>query len=251
MMNMVLDKQQRLSELIEHHHKLYADPIVEDRLRVIVEESPCSSLSKNELIRIFRASKAVVFDTHVAVVAGHHTETYVGFESIAGDPRLISIISCDMGQWILGLGQHHRIDGILVPASSARSLAEGIATVIHQRMPVRVICAPYDTETGKIGTEVPEEAIRKGDNILVMNDVTARGNCVNKLGTVVNDHGGHVVGMMVFARRDSGQFPLIDDLMSRYPFYYGTKLMTPQWEVSACPNCRRGEEVFSWKDMPV
>lgn len=250
-MDMVLDKQQRLLELVEHHRKLYANSIVEDRLRVIVEDSPCSSLSKQEVVRIFRESKAVVFDTHVAVVSGHHTETYLGFEAIARYPHLISIISREMGQWVLGLGQHHRIDGLLVPASDARVLAEGIANVLNHRIPLRVICAPFDTETGKIGTDVSEDPIRKGENIVVMNDVTARGNCVNKLGTIVKDHGGHIVGMMVFARRDSGQFPLMDDLIGRYPFYYGTKLMMPQWEVSACPNCRRGEELFSWREMPV
>jgi orotate phosphoribosyltransferase len=156
-----------------------------------------------------------------------------------------------MGQWVLGLSQHHRIDGLLVPASDARLLAEGMETVIKSRMPVRVVYAPFDAETGKIGTEVSEDAIRKGENFVVINDVTTRGNCVNKLGTIVNDHGGHVAGMMVFARRDSGQFPFVDDLMSRYPFYYGTKLMMPQWEVQSCPNCQRGEEFFSWREMPV
>jgi orotate phosphoribosyltransferase len=251
MMDVVLDKQQRLSELVEHHQKLYANSSIEDRLRVIVEESPCSSLSQRDVVRIFKDSKAVVFDTHVAVVSGHHTATYLGFESIARFPHLISLISGDMGQWVLGLGQHYRIDGLLVPASDARLLAEGIATVLKSRMPVRVVYAPFDAGTGKIGTDVSEDAIRKGDTFVVVNDVTTRGNCVNKLGTIVNDRGGHVAGMMVFARRDSGQFPFIDDLMSRYPFYYGTKLAMPQWEVQACPNCQRGEEFFSWREMPV
>ena len=250
-MDMVLDKQQRLSELGEHHQQLYANSLVEERLQAIVGESPCSSLSNRDVVRIFRDSTSVVFDTHVAVVSGHHTATYLRFESIARFPHLISLISRDMGQWVLGLGQHHRIDGLLVPASHARFLAEGMATVIKGRMSVRVVYAPFDAETGKIGTEVSEDLIRKGDNFVVLNDVTTRGNCVNKLGTIVNEHGGHVAGMMVFARRDSGQFPFVDDLMSRYPFYYGTKLMMPQWEAQACPNCQRGEEVFSWREMPV
>jgi orotate phosphoribosyltransferase len=250
-MNMVLEKQQRISELVDHQRKLYATSTVEKRLQAIVRESPCSSLSKSEVIRLFRDSKAILFDTHVAVVSGHHTETYLGFESIARYPHLISIISRDMGQWLLGLSQHHRIDGLLVPASDARVLAEGMATVITHRMPVRVVQAPFDAETGKIGTDIPEDLIRKGNNFVVINDVTARGNCVNKLGTIVSDHGGQVVGMMVFARRDSGQFPLMDDLMSRYPFYYGTNVMMPQWENQDCPNCQRGEEFFSWKEMPV
>ena len=250
MMNMVLEKHKRLSELVDHQQMLYANSSIEGRLQAIVEESPCSSLSKGDVVRIFRESKAVVFDTHVAVVSGHHTATYLGFESIARDPRLLSIISRDMGQWVLGLSQHHRIDGFLVPASDARLLAEGITTIINPHMPVRVVYAPFNSETGKIGTEIPDDAIRQGNNFVVINDVTARGSCVNKLGTIVRDHGGQVVGMMVFARRDSGQFPLMDELMSQYPFYYATNLTMPQWDISECPNCQRGEEFFSWKEMP-
>jgi orotate phosphoribosyltransferase len=250
-MDMVLEKHKRISELADHRRKIYANASVEGRLHAIVQESPCSSLSKHDLVGIFRDSQAVLFDTHVVVVSGHHTATYLGFEAISRDPHLLSIISRDMGQWVLGLGQHHRIDGFLVPASDARLLAEGMATGINSRMPVRVVHAPFDAETGKIGTDISADAIRKGDNFVVINDVTARGNCVNKLGTIVKDHGGHVVGMMVFARRDSGQFPFMDDLMSQYPFYYGTKVKMPQYEIPDCPNCQRGEEFFSWREMPV
>lgn len=249
-MNLVLEKHKRISELVDYQRRLYADSTVEERLQAIVGESPSSSLSKNEVIRILRDSKAILFDTHVSVVSGHHTATFLGFESIARDADLLSIISRDMGQWVLGLSQHHRIDGLLVPASAAGLLAEGMATIISPHMPVRVVYAPFNPETGKIGVEIPEDSIRKGDNFVVINDVTARGSCVNKLGTIVNAHGGHVVGMMVFARRDSGQFPLMSDLMSRYPFYYGTNVTMPQWEIQDCPNCRRGEEFFSWKEMP-
>lgn len=249
-MNLVLEKHKRISELVDYQRSLYANSAVEERLHAIVRASPYSSLSKHEIIRIFRDSRAILFDTHVSMVSGHHTATYLGFEAIARDEDLLSLISQDMGQWVLGLSQHHRIDGLLVPASDARLLAEGMATSINPRMPVRVVYAPFNTETGKIGTEISEEAIQKGDNFVVINDVTARGSCVNKLGTIVSDHGGHVVGMMVFARRDSGQFPLIDDLMSRYPFYYGTNVIMPQWEIQDCPNCLRGEEFFSWTEMP-
>jgi orotate phosphoribosyltransferase len=251
MMNMVLEKHKRRSELVDYHRKIYAGSTIEKRLQEIVEESPCSALSKSQVVRLFHDSKAILFDTHVSMVSGHHTATYLGFESIARHPHMVSFISRDMGHWILGLSQHHRIDGLLVPASEARLLADGIATVIKDRLLVRVVYAPFNKESGKIGTEVSADAIRKGEKFVVMNDVTARGNCVNKLGNIVSEYGGQVVGMMVFARRDSGQFPLMDDLMSRYPFYYGTNVIMPQWEIADCPNCRRGEEFFSWKDMPV
>jgi len=250
-METILDRHNRLSELIDHQRRIYSDPIVEDKLAVVIEESPYSSLSKRDVVGIFHHSRAILFDTHVVVVSGHHTETYVQFEAIAQYPQLISSISDDMVQWVLGLSEHHRIDGLLVPASDARLLAEGMLRAFNNRLPMRIVEAPFNSETGKIGTDVPEQAIGKGENFVVLNDVTTRGNCVSKLGKIVTDHGAHVVGMMVFARRDSGQFPFVDELMSKYPFYYGATLHMPQWEESICPACKRRETVFSWRDMPV
>ena len=94
--------------------------------------------------------------------------------------------------------------------------------------------------------------IRPGERFLALNDVTTRGNCVSKLGKVMTDHGGVLAGMMVFARRDSGQFPLMDELTGRpYPFYYTADLDMPQWEPAHCPLCRAGQAALVWKDMPA
>jgi orotate phosphoribosyltransferase len=73
---------------------------------------------------------------------------------------------------------------------------------------------------------------------------------VSKLGKIVTDHGGVLAGMMVFARRDSGQFPLMDELTGTYPFYYTADLSMPQWDSSECPLCQAGKPLLSWRDMP-
>lgn len=80
--------------------------------------------------------------------------------------------------------------------------------------------------------------------------MTTRGNCVSKLGNVVTDHGGILAGMMVFARRDSGQFPLVQELVRQYPFYYAADLDMPQWEPDQCPLCKAKKPLLSWREMP-
>ncbi|HET8580793.1 MAG TPA: hypothetical protein VFL31_07325, partial [Nitrospiraceae bacterium] len=69
-------------------------------------------------------------------------------------------------------------------------------------------------------------------------------------GKVVTEHGGILAGMMVFARRDSGQFPLMDELTTKFPFYYTSDLNMPQWEPAACPLCKAKKPLLSWRDMP-
>lgn len=250
-MNRPLDSLKRRAALMDHHWKLYADSRVDEKIGAVIEESPYSSLSQREIHGIFRKSKSIYFDTHVEVVSGHHTETYLQFESIAQHPEFISLLSRDMAQWVWGLSQNLRIDGLLVPNSEASRLAFGMATFLNGRLPLRVILAPFNSETGRIGTDVPEKHIQEGQNFVVVNDVTTRGNCVSKLAKIVTDHGGKAVGMMVFARRDSGQFPYMDKLREQYPFYYGTALTMPQWEAADCPLCAKGEPLFSWRDVPL
>jgi orotate phosphoribosyltransferase len=138
---------------------------------------------------------------------------------------------------------------LLATASSAQQLAQGVADRL--RTPFRVTLTPYSCETGRIGTEIADGAVAPGDRFLALNDVTTRGNCVSKLGKVITDHGGRVIGMMVFARRDSGQFPLVEDLLAQYPFYCTSDLDMPQWEPAHCPLCRENKPLLSWKDMPA
>jgi orotate phosphoribosyltransferase len=117
-------------------------------------------------------------------------------------------------------------------------------------MRLRVTLTSYDCETGRIGTEVKTGVVRAGERFIALNDVTTRGNCVSKLGKTITDNGGVLAGMMVFARRDSGQFPLMGELTAKYPFYYTADLHMPQWEPKNCPLCKEHKPLVSWRDMP-
>jgi orotate phosphoribosyltransferase len=195
-------------------------------------------------------SRSVFFDTHVEVVSGHHTGIYLRFESIARFPGLVRLLAQDMAAWIKRTFRHEPIAGIVTTASAAEVLARGIAEYLQDTMPLRVAVTPYSYETGRIGTDISSGATKAGERFLALNDVTTRGNCVSKLGKVITDNGGRLAGMMVFARRDCGQFPLLNELIEHHPFYYATDLDMPQWEPANCPLCAMNKPLLSWKDMP-
>jgi len=155
-----------------------------------------------------------------------------------------------MSEWVLQTYRKDPVVGIVATASEAHVLVQELAGLLREHMPLRVVLTPFDQQTGKIGTQVATEAIHDGERFLVLNDVTTRGNCVSKLGKVVADHGGLQVGMMVFARRDSGQFPFMDELTATFPFYCTADLDMPQWEPAQCPLCRDGKPLLSWRDLP-
>ncbi len=248
-MNVMTDER-ALADLAHRHHELYDAPEIDIKLKAIIRDGSQTGLTDWDILRVFRMSRSVFFDTHVEVVSGHHTATYLRFESVASFPVLVKLLARDMAGWIKRTFEHDPITGIVATTSAAELLANGIANELDDTMRLRVALTPYSCETGRIGTDIKIGAIKPGERFLALNDVTTRGNCVSKLGKVVTDNGGLLAGMMVFARRDSGQFPLMNQLIAQHPFYYTTDLDMPQWEPAQCPMCRINKPLLSWRDMP-
>ena len=241
---------QTLAELVQRHRALYNGPAIDTKLGTIIRDGSHTKLTGWDILRVLRTSQSVFFDSHVEVVSGHHTATYLRFESIARFPELIGLLARDMAEWIRRAFQSEPITGIVATTSAAELLAEGIADQLHDTMRLRVTLTPYNCETGRIGTDITIGTIKPGERFVALNDVTTRGNCVSKLGKVITDNGGLLAGMMVFARRDSGQFPLMEELTTRYPFYSAADLDMPQWEPDQCPLCKNNQPLLSWRDMP-
>jgi orotate phosphoribosyltransferase len=219
-------------------------------LESIIRPGPESALTGTEISAVLQASRAVYVDTHVEVVSGHHTGTYLRFDSIAEQPELVDRLAQDMAQWISRRFQDAPVAGLLAPNSAAAQLARRTAALLEPRMRLRVALTSYDERTGRIGTDLCAGTVNKGERFIALNDVTTRGNCVSKLGTVITGADAALAGMMVFARRDSGQFPLVPELIARYPFFYTVDLAMPQWEPQDCPLCRAARPLISWRDLP-
>ena len=237
-------------ELVERQKALYEGPEIDTALDHLIRETPHPTLSSWDIQQLLHSSRAIYFDCHVEVVSGHHTGIYLRFESIARFPDLITRIASNMAEWIVETFGHAPPAGIITTSSDARLLAQRTSDLLAERMPLRVVLTPFNRQTGRIGTDIVQGTIGTGERFLALNDVTTRGMCVNKLGTVVTDHGGQVAGMMVFARRDSGQFPLMAELTGTYPFYVSVELEMPQWEPSDCHLCRAKTPLFLWRDLP-
>jgi orotate phosphoribosyltransferase len=246
----VITDEQALAELVQRHRELYDGPAIDAELEAIIRDGSHTKLSGWDILQVLRTSRSVFFNTHVEVVSGHHTATYLRFESIARFPDLIRLLAQDMAEWIRQTFRNDSTTGLVATTSAAELLAERIADVLHDTIRMRVTLTPYSCETGRIGTDIKVGAIKPGERFVALNDVTTRGNCVSKLGKVITDNGGLLAGMMVFARRDSGQFPLMNELIAQYPFYYATDLDMPQWEPDQCPLCRMNKPLLSWRDIP-
>lgn len=250
MPSIVKSSESAIQELVARQKTLYEGPEIEIRFERLIRDTPHPTLSSWDIQRLLRTSRAVYFDSHVEVVSGHHTGIYLRFESIARFPEFVTILASNMAEWILQTFRHDPPAGIVTTSSDARRLAERTAELLTDRLPLRILLTPFSHETGRIGTDIVQGTVETGERFLSLNDVTTRGMCVGKLGKVVTDRGGTLAGMMVFARRDSGQFPLMEELTATYPFYFGVDLDMPQWEPSDCPLCKENKPLLSWRELP-
>ena len=158
-MSVTMTDEQAVTELIQRHRTLYDGPAIEPKLKSIIRDAPQSKLSDWDVHRILRSSRAVIFDTHVEVVSGHHTGSYLRFESVARFSQLVTLIARDMADWIRQTYEKDPVVGLVTTASDAQVLAERVADLLHEKMRLRVVLTPFNRETGKIGTEVIASAI--------------------------------------------------------------------------------------------
>src|SRR5438046_6604969 len=142
-MNVMTDEQ-ALAELVHRHRELYDGPAIDAKLEAIIRDGLHTELTGWDIMRVLRTSRSVFFETHVEVVSGHHTATYLRFESIAQIPQLIRLIARDMADWVRQTFQESPLVGIVATTSEARHLAEGVADLLRDKMRLRVVLTPFN-----------------------------------------------------------------------------------------------------------
>src|SRR5713101_4387397 len=124
--------ERALAELVQRHRELYNGPAIDGKLETIIRDGSHTELTGWDILRVLRTSRSVFFNSHVEVVSGHHTATYLRFESIAAFPQLIRLIARDMADWILRRYPNGELEGIVATASAAEVLAEAVADVVRE-----------------------------------------------------------------------------------------------------------------------
>src|SRR5206468_6509243 len=112
--------ERAFKEMLDRHRDLYDGPAIDPKLKGIIRDAPCSKLSDWDIHRMIRTSRSVFFDTHVEVVSGHHTATYLRFASIARFPQLVRLIVRDMAGWIRRTFRKTPTAGAAPPEPGAR-----------------------------------------------------------------------------------------------------------------------------------
>lgn len=86
--------------------------------------------------------------------------------------------------------------GFLIGAPVAYALGVGFVPVRKPgKLPCETISYKYDLEYGSDSLEIHRDAIKKGDRVLIVDDLLATGGTIASVASLIEDLGGEVVGI--------------------------------------------------------
>lgn len=175
------------------------------------------------IIELFKESEAL-WEGHFLLSAGKHSNRYVQCAKLLQYPdkaeKALKGVAEKVKELDIDIVVGPAMGGIIVAYELARQL--GKPAIFTERVD--------EVMTIKRGFE-----IKKGQRVLIGEDVVTTGKSAYEAIKVVEDHGGIVVAIGCLADRTNGDL--------RYPLYAATKLEIQTYDKEYCPLCKKGLEI--------
>ncbi|OWT33446.1 orotate phosphoribosyltransferase [Methanobrevibacter sp. 87.7] len=150
--------------------------------------------SKDYLIKILKENK--VFEKgHFVLASGKESDYYVNMKKAITNPEILKTIAELISEKIEG----ENIDKIAGPALGAVPIA--VASSLFTEIPLLMI---RKEKKGYGTSKQIEGELNKGDNVVVVEDVTTTGGSLLKAIKVIQDNGGIVKRAFVVVDREEG-----------------------------------------------
>jgi len=181
-------------------------------------------INKDEIMRRFEEAGAIQ-KGHFKLTSGVHSDAYIQCAQVMQYPEFIHNLCSELGKKFKGSD----IDVIIGPAIGAIIMAHVMAMVLGPW--VRAIFT--ERENGKMTLRRSFE-IKKGEKVLVVEDITTTGSSVREVIDIVKSKQAKVVGVGALIDRSGGKV----DFGIRYEKLLTIKMNT--YEPDGCPLCKKG-----------
>ncbi len=179
-------------------------------------------INKEEIMRRFEEAGAIQ-KGHFKLTSGVHSDAYIQCAQIMQYPEFIHNLCSELGKKFRG----DNIDVIVGPAIGAIIMAHVMAMVLGPW--VRAVFT--ERENGKMTLRRSFE-IKKGEKVLVVEDITTTGSSVREVIDIVKSRQAEVVGVGALIDRSGGKV----DFGIRYEKLLTIKMNT--YEPDNCPLCK-------------
>jgi len=181
-------------------------------------------VQEKEIMEKFEEAGAIL-KGHFKLTSGVHSDTYIQCAQVMQYPGFIQSLCNELGKRF----KDDRIEVIVGPAIGGIIMAHVMALALGSW--VRAVFT--ERENGKM-TLRRSFQIKKGENVLVVEDVTTTGSSVREVIDIVKERQGKVVGVGALIDRSGGKI----DFGVKYE-----KLLTIKMDVHDprdCPLCKKG-----------
>jgi len=179
-------------------------------------------INKEEIIKKFEEAGAIQ-KGHFKLTSGVHSDSYIQCAQVMQYPEFIHNLCSELGKKFKGSD----IDVIVGPAIGAIIMAHVMAMVLGPW--VRAIFT--ERENGKMTLRRSFE-IKKGEKVLVVEDITTTGSSVREVIDIVKSRQAKVVGVGALIDRSGGKV----DFGIRYEKLLTIKMKT--YQPDNCPLCK-------------
>lgn len=185
-------------------------------------------IKTEEVMKKFEQAGAIQ-KGHFKLTSGVHSDTYIQCAQIMQHPEFMHNLCSELGKKFRG----DDIDVIIGPAIGGIIMAHVMARVLGPW--VRAIFT--ERENGKMTLRRSFE-IKKGEKVLVVEDVTTTGSSVREVMNIVKSRQGKVVGVGVLIDRSGGKVDF--GIKTEKLLTVDIKTYLPK----ECPLCKKGIPVI-------
>lgn len=179
-------------------------------------------MTEKEVLRIFTEHNALL-EGHFKLSSGLHSEKYLQCALVLQYPNIAGKLSKELAKKFsdtkIDVVAGPALGGITLAYEAARAL--GVRGLFTERQDSKMVLRRGFS-------------IKKGENVLVVEDVITTGGSTKEVIAVVKELGGEVVGVGSIIDRSSG---IID---FGAPFKFLAKVSVETFDEKNCPLCKKG-----------
>ncbi len=177
------------------------------------------ALSHKEILNLFERSEALL-QGHFILTSGKHSPNYFQCAKVLQYPEFLTLLCWD-------ISDHFKTKGIDVVISPAIG-GVVVGTEVGRQLNVKTIFA--ERKEGQMMLRRGFE-LKKGEKVLVVEDVITTGGSVKEVIDIVKEHGAEVCGVACIVDRSNGKVKLAEDQHCLLP------MEVVMHEPDSCPLC--------------
>ncbi len=179
-------------------------------------------LPKEELLEIFKQTKALL-EGHFELTSGLHSPQYFQCAKVLQFPKYLHLFAGEIARHF----EYSEIELVISPAIGGIV----VGTEVGRLLGVRTIFA--EREDGKMALRRDFE-MKKGERVLVVEDVVTTGGSVEEVIGLVKDHGARLAGVGYIVDRSNGSVKFEAKTLSVLQMDVVT------YKKEECPLCKAG-----------